>query len=173
METEAYLCENDPACHAAVGETSRNKSMWGEHGHGYVYYIYGNYFCFNAVCRPKGSAEAVLIRAVEMQFGEEQMRKWRSVEKTHDLTNGPGKLCLALNITRELDGIDLCDAKSPLFVAENPGIELFLKERGPMTVTTRVGITKAADLPLRFYLEGSAFISKRIPKRPLKKATQR
>src|SRR5687768_14089444 len=64
VETEAYLCKNDPSCHGAVGETARNRVMWGEPGYGYVYYIYGNYHCFNAVCLPKGFAEAVLIRGV-------------------------------------------------------------------------------------------------------------
>lgn len=169
VETEAYLCENDPACHAAVGETARNRSMWGEHGRGYIYYIYGNYFCFNAVCRPKGFAEAVLIRAVEVHFGEDIMRKFRPVEDTWNLTNGPGKLCIGMNIQRELDGCDLCDSKSPLFIAKNPTLELFRKERGPLVTTTRIGITKAADLPLRFYLEGSPFISKRVAARGLKK----
>lgn len=162
VETEAYLCENDPACHGAVGETPRNRVMWGEPGYGYVYYIYGNYHCFNTVCRPKGIAEAVLVRAVEANFGEEIMREFRAVQETSNLTNGPGKLCDAMDIDRKLDGVDLCDVNSPLFVARNLTLELFRKERGPIITTTRIGITKAADLPLRFYLEGSAFISRRI-----------
>ena len=167
METEAYLCENDPACHAAVGETPRNRSMWGEHGRGYVYYIYGNYFCFNAVCRPAGFAEAVLVRAVEVHFGEEIMRGFRPVDESWKLTSGPGKLCVAMNIERALDGADLCDVQSPLFIAKNPTLELFRKERGPLVTTTRIGITRAAELPLRYYLEGSAFISKRATGRTL------
>jgi DNA-3-methyladenine glycosylase len=161
VEVEAYLCKNDPACHSAIGETERNRSMWGEHGHGYVYLIYGYHFCFNAVCLPRGSAEAVLVRAVEPEFGTDLMQKRRAVSKTVDLTNGPAKLCAAMDIDREQDGVNLCDAKSPLFIAKNPTVELFRKERGPMTTTTRIGISKAADLPLRFYLDGSAFVSKR------------
>jgi DNA-3-methyladenine glycosylase len=168
VETEAYLCKNDPSCHGAVGETPRNRVMWGENGHGYVYYIYGNYHCFNAVCRPRGIAEAVLVRAVEATFGEEILRAFRPVAETQNLTNGPGKLCVALDIDRNLDGVDLCDADSALFIARNPMLELFRKERGPTITTTRIGITKAADLPLRFYLDGSPFISRRIPGGKLK-----
>jgi DNA-3-methyladenine glycosylase len=119
----------------------------------------------NAVCRPPGVAEAVLIRAVEAALGEKLMRMRRPVEPTRDLTNGPGKLCVALDIDRSLDGVDLCDAKSPLFIARNPALENFQKERGPMVTGTRIGLTKAADLPLRFYLEGSPFVSQR--KKPL------
>ena len=160
METEAYLV-GDPACHGAPGPTARNRVMFGAPGHGYVYLIYGNYFCMNVVCQPRGVAEAVLIRAVEAALGEEAMLKRRPVAAPRDLTNGPGKLCLAMDIDRGLDGVDLCDGHSPLFVARNPAAGNFRKERGPVVTTTRVGLTKAAHLPLRFYLEGSAFISKR------------
>ena len=160
VETEAYLV-GDPACHGAPGPTARNRVMFGAPGHGYVYLIYGYYFCMNAVCRPPGVAEAVLIRAVEAALGEEFMRQRRPVDATRDLTNGPGKLCLAMDIDRGLDGVDLCDAKSPLFIARNPAVEKFRKERGPMVTGTRIGLTKAADLPLRFYLEGSPFVSER------------
>jgi len=135
--------------------------MFGAPGHGYVYLIYGYYFCMNAVCQPRGVAEAVLIRAVEAELGEEFMRKRRAVDATRDLTNGPGKLCLAMDINRSLDGVDLCDASSPLFIARNPAMEKFRKERGPVVTGTRIGLTKAADLPLRFYLEGSPFVSQR------------
>ena len=85
----------------------------------------------------------------------------RPVSRARELTNGPGKLCQAMNITRELDGIDLCDAASALFIAENPDLKKFRKEKGPMITTTRIGITKAATLPLRFFLEGSEFVSRR------------
>ena len=115
VETEAYLT-GDPACHGAPGPTARNRVMFGAPGHGYVYLIYGSYFCMNAVCRPQGVAEAVLIRAIEVALGEKSMRRRREVDAVRDLTNGPGKLCLAMGIDRTLDGIDLCDAKSPLFI---------------------------------------------------------
>ena len=139
--------------------------MFGLPGHGYVYLIYGFYFCMNAVCRPPGVAEAVLIRAVEAALGEDLMRKRRPAKATRDLTNGPGKLCVALDIDRSLDGVDLCDAKSPLFIALNPAVEKFRKERGPVVTGVRIGLTKAAHLPLRFYLEGSASVSQRKAKR--------
>ena len=158
VETEAYLV-GDPACHGAPGPTARNRVMFGAPGHGYVYLIYGNHYCMNAVCRPAGVAEAVLIRAVEATVGEELMRQRRPVDAARDLTNGPAKLCLAMEIDRSLDGVDLCDASSPLFIARNPALSRFRKEWGPMVTTTRIGLTKAAHLPLRFYLEGSAFVS--------------
>src|SRR5882762_5210263 len=116
VETEAYLSD-DPACHGAPGLTARNRVMFGAPGHGYVYLIYGYHFCVNAVCRPSGVAEAVLIRAIEPLFGEDSMRRQRRVGKPRDLTNGPAKLCEAMSIDRALDGIDLCDPKSPLFIA--------------------------------------------------------
>jgi DNA-3-methyladenine glycosylase len=158
VETEAYLV-GDPACHGAPGPTARNRVMFGAPGHGYVYLIYGYYFCMNVVCQPRGVAEAVLIRAVEVARGEEFMRQRRPVEATRDLTNGPGKLCLAMDIDRGLDGVDLCAASSPLFIAFNPAVAQFRKERGPVVIATRIGLTKAADLPLRFYLQGSPFVS--------------
>lgn len=160
VETEAYLV-GDPACHAAPGLTKRNRVMFGHPGHGYVYLIYGFHFCVNAVCRPAGTAEAVLIRAVEATFGEKLMSAHRPASKRRELSSGPGKLCQAMDITRSLDGIDLCDPLSALFVAENPKVEKFRKEKGPMVTTTRIGITKAAALPLRFYLGGSEFVSGR------------
>src|SRR5437764_2901324 len=110
VETEAYLSD-DPACHGAPGPTPRNRVMFGPPGHGYVYLIYGYHFCVNAVCRPAGVAEAVLVRAIEPMFGEAFMRHQRPVSKLRELTNGPAKLCEALGIDRGLDGIDLCDPK--------------------------------------------------------------
>ena len=166
VETEAYLV-GDPACHGFIGETPRNRSLYGAHGKCYVYLIYGFHCCFNAVCRPKGSAEAVLVRAIEVAFGEEFMRAHRPVAVRPQLTNGPGKLCAALDITRKLDGVNLCDPKSSVFVASNPDRKAFLRERSPVITTTRVGITQAAERPLRFYLEGSPFVSRRIRKRLL------
>jgi DNA-3-methyladenine glycosylase len=136
--------------------------MFGEPGRAYVYLIYGLHYCVNAVCRPAGVAEALLIRAIEPALGESWMRTQRpGGGASPKLTNGPGKLCQAMNITRELDGADLCDTKGPLFIAENPDWKIFRRKRGPALSTTRIGITKAADLPLRFYLEGSDFVSRR------------
>jgi DNA-3-methyladenine glycosylase len=167
IEVEAYL-RDDAACHAARGETPRTKPMWGDPGFSYVYLIYGCYYCFNAVCLPKGSAEAVLVRAIEPQFELPYLEKNRPTTRHHDLTNGPGKLCVALDIKRNLDALDICDLNSPIIIAENPEVTRFRREKGPMITTTRIGITKAADLPLRFYLDGSEFVSKRVSKRPRK-----
>jgi DNA-3-methyladenine glycosylase len=160
VETEAYLLD-DPACHAAPGLTERNRVMFGPPGHGYVYFIYGCHYCVNTVCQPAGVAEAVLIRALEVGVGEPLMHQWRPVKRRHELTNGPAKLCEAMKIARGLDGVDLCQPDSPLFIAQNSEIERFRKERGPLVTTTRIGITRAASLPLRFYLEGSQFVSRR------------
>ena len=164
VETEAYLT-NDPACHAFNGQTSRNRAMYGPPGHTYVYFIYGNHWCFNVVCRPHGVAEAVLVRALEPVFGLEQMQRGRKAAKPQELTNGPGKSCAALGIDRSLDGADLCDVRSPVFIGENPQRSRLLKRIGPIVTTLRVGITQAADWPLRFYLQGSAYVSRRARQR--------
>lgn len=161
VEVEAYLV-GDPACHSYRGESQRNRVMFGPPGHAYVYLIYGLYFCVNAVCRPKGCAEAVLIRAMEVTLGENLMRARRPVRKSPDLTSGPAKLCAALEIDRRLDGADICDAGAALFIARNPDHKQFLNAKGPMVSSTRVGITKAANLPLRFYLSASPFVSKKL-----------
>ncbi len=159
VEVEAYL-KDDPAAHAFNGETARNRVMWGPPGRAYVYFIYGNHWCVNAVCRPAGIAEAVLIRAVEPMMGLDLMRVRRAVDREQDLTNGPGKLCAAMDIGRSMNGVDLSDAKSPLIIARNPRLKSFLRERGPMATTARIGITRAAALPLRFHLQGSPFVSR-------------
>jgi DNA-3-methyladenine glycosylase len=162
VEVEAYL-KDDAASHSFNGETARNRVMWGPPGHSYVYFIYGNHWCFNVVCRPPGTAEAVLIRAMEPTIGLELMQRRRQVLVPRELSNGPGKLCAAMGIDRAFDGVDLCDARSSLFIARNPALKTFLRQRGPLVTTTRVGIVKAASLPLRFYLGGSEFVSRREP----------
>lgn len=166
VEAEAY-CVGDPACHAYLGETKRNRAMWGPHGRAYVYLIYGFYYCFNAVCRPAGQAEAVLVRAVEPRFGEDFMRGRRPGREFRDLTSGPGKLCAAMEIDRGLDQVDLCDVASPVFIAANQEVKKYRRRSGPVITTTRIGITQGADLPLRFYLDGSDSVSKRVPGRRL------
>jgi DNA-3-methyladenine glycosylase len=159
VETEAYLV-GDPACHAYVGRTKRNKVMWGPPGFAYVYLIYGNHFCLNAVCRAEGTAEAVLIRAIEPSWGLDFMLRNRKVT-LHQLTSGPGKLCAALAVDRGHDGVDLSSASSPLIMARNPDRPAFLGEAGLITITSRIGLTKAADLQLRFCLEQSPFVSRK------------
>jgi len=160
VEAEAYLV-GDPAAHSFPGETERNRVMFGPPGHAYVYLIYGLHYCINAVCRPRGTGEAILIRAVEASLGLDWMEQHRPVKNRRELTNGPAKLCDALDIDRSFDGANLCDCDSPVFIARNPQHKQFLLDRTPMVTTTRVGITKAAGLPLRFYLAGSHFVSKR------------
>lgn len=162
VETEAYLV-GDPACHGAPGLTARNRVMFGEPGHAYVYLIYGYHFCVNAVCQPAGVAEAVLIRAVEPTVGEDLMLKARPTPNARSLTNGPAKLCEAMEIDRALDGADLCAADSELIIAENPAWTAFRRKARPVVTCARIGITKAAELPLRFYLEGSVFVSRKAP----------
>lgn len=161
VETEAYV-RGDEASHAFRGETARNRSMWGEPGHAYIYFIYGNHWCFNVVCLPPGQAEAVLIRAIEPTVGLEIMEKFRRVANPRDLTNGPGKLCAAMNIDRSLEATDLCDTAAAAFIAKNEKLKFTLSDLGPLITTTRIGITRAAELPLRFYLQGSQFVSRHV-----------
>jgi len=161
VETEAYLV-NDPACHAFRGETARNRAMFGPPGHAYVYFIYGNHHCFNAVCGPPGQAEAVLVRAIEPLVGVEGMMERRRVSRRIQLTNGPGKLCAALDVERDLDGIDLCLRKgAQILIADPPWRRQCRAHLGPVETTPRIGISRAADLMLRFCLKGSAYVSRR------------
>lgn len=133
--------------------------MFGPPGCAYVYLIYGYHYCVNAVCQPAGIAEAVLIRAIEASFGTATMLRNRHVSHETKLTNGPAKLCQAMEIDRKLDGVDLCDQRSQLFIAENPEHRLFRRRLGPVITTARIGITRAAELPLRFCLAASPFVS--------------
>jgi DNA-3-methyladenine glycosylase len=161
VETEAYVT-GDAACHAFNGPTPRNRVMWGPPGHCYVYFIYGNHWCVNAVCQPAGLAEAVLVRAVEPALGLELMKEQRPVKDPRQLTNGPGKLCAAMQIDRNLNGVDLCAASSPLFIAANKSVKASLRKLGPIVTTTRIGITRAAEAHLRFYLQNSRFVSRSV-----------
>jgi len=162
VEVEAYLAEKDPASHAFGGQTKRNRAMYGPPGNAYVYLIYGFHCCVNAVCRPASCAEAVLIRALEAEAGLDAMRLNRPAATIFALTNGPGKVCSALAIDRKLDGVDLCDVASPLYIARNPDLARFRSQRGPVVASARIGITKAAGLPLRFYLRGSPYLSRPV-----------
>lgn len=160
VETEAYLVD-DPACHAYVRETPRNRVMWGDYGFAYVFRIYGSYHCVNAVCRPQGRAEAVLIRAIEPTLGIEKMRELRPVVKDVNLTNGPSKLCIALGINSNDNGIALSSPQSDLILADNPDRDTFLQTRAPLVQTTRIGLSQGVDWPLRWILAGSKSLSKR------------
>jgi DNA-3-methyladenine glycosylase len=154
VETEAYLAENDPACHAFYKKTKKNEKMFEEGGISYVYFIYGCYFCLNIVTGQKDRGEAVLIRALEPIDGIKIMKEFRPVEKERELTNGPGKLCKALNINIDDNGIDVIKSKK-LFLSE----DINFKDT-EIVVTTRIGITKGTELPLRFYLMNNKYVSK-------------
>ncbi len=154
VETEAYLGLKDAASHAFCGPTARNRVMFGPPGHAYVYFIYGMYECVNVVCEEEGSAGAVLIRAIEPRVGIELMQARRpGAKRLRDLASGPGKLTLALGITRAQNGVDV--TAGDLVLREARGGETFEIAVGP-----RVGITKSADWPLRFMVKGSEFVSK-------------
>jgi DNA-3-methyladenine glycosylase len=154
VETEAYLGEHDLACHAAAGRTARTEALYGPPGTSYVYFIYGMYWCFNAVTREVDLPSAVLVRALEPLEGIPLMHKRRPrIKNDVDLTNGPGKLCTALGIDGSLSAKPL--QKRPLRIREG--------ERVPddkVEITTRIGITKCADWPLRWIVRGNRFVSR-------------
>ena len=154
VETEAYVGPHDPACHAVFGNTPRTKSLFAAAGTSYVYLIYGMYWCFNAVTREEGFGSAVLVRALEPLDGEPLMHARRPrVRSRHDLTNGPGKLCLALGIDGAHDGLSLDER--PLRILSGPAVP-----DDQVLVSPRIGITKAADWPLRFFIAGNPFVSR-------------
>ncbi len=154
VETEAYLGEHDAACHAAAGRTGRTHWLYGPPGTAYVYFIYGMYWCFNAVTRAVDLPSAVLVRAIEPLEGLALMRARRgNPRRDVDLTNGPGKLCLALGITGELNGFRLYD--SPLEITRG---ETVPDEQ--VEVTARIGITRAASWPLRWLVRGNPYVSR-------------
>lgn len=159
VETEAYLGEHDPAAHAASGRTPRNAVLYGPPGHAYVYSIYGLHYCLNVSCMKEGLAGCVLVRALEPLEGLERMRRNRllpAASTPQSLTSGPGKLCQALGITRAADnGVDLTDSDNSLGLYQD-GFAC-----GEVRITPRIGISKAADLPLRFFLSGNVCVSGR------------
>jgi DNA-3-methyladenine glycosylase len=154
VETEAYLGEHDLACHAAAGRTARTEPLYGPPGISYVYFIYGMYWCFNAVTREEGLPSAVLVRALEPLDEIALMHKRRpNVRNAIDLTNGPGKLCTALGITGAMSAKPL--QRKPLAIREGESIPDAMVE-----TTTRIGITRSADWPLRWIVRGNRFVSR-------------
>jgi DNA-3-methyladenine glycosylase len=155
VEVEAYLGVGDKAAHAARGLTSRTKVLFGPPGHAYVYFIYGMYECLNLVCEPDGVAGCVLIRALEPLAGIEEMQRRRpAARRLRDLASGPGKLTLAMGITRAHNGSDV--TRGNLQVREF--VEAGLQE---IATATRIGISVSQDLPLRFYFKDNEFVSVR------------
>jgi DNA-3-methyladenine glycosylase len=154
VETEAYLGEHDLACHAAAGRTERTAPLYGPAGIAYVYFIYGRYWCFNAVTRGEHAPSAVLVRAVEPVQGLDLMQRRRpSAQRTSDLTNGPGKLSLALGITGDHNWHPL--DQPPLVIRAGAAIP----DRD-VTVSPRIGITQCADWPLRWFVSDNPFVSR-------------
>ena len=159
VETEAYLW-NDPASHAFRGKTQRNAAMFGPVGHAYVYFIYGMHYCVNATTGPEGQGEAVLIRALEPLQGIPIMQKRRQTEKLSLLCNGPAKLAQALAISLSLNGASLFEGPLQIWSADSLPNVPFVKNYD-IVETTRVGIRKAQELPLRFYLRGNGYVSQK------------
>ncbi|HEY6968070.1 MAG TPA: DNA-3-methyladenine glycosylase [Candidatus Angelobacter sp.] len=162
VEAEAYLGINDFAAHAAAGRTARNSVLFGRPGHAYVYFIYGVHYCLNISCLPEGEAGCVLIRALEPVAGIQEMAKARhladldlnSPRDLRLLCSGPGKLCEALGIVRQRDNDkDMVSPRSDLQVMEDG------YKAAKIAVTARIGITKSAEMPLRYLIVGNRFVS--------------
>jgi DNA-3-methyladenine glycosylase len=159
VEVEAYLGSDDAAAHSFAGRTARNAVLFGPPGFAYVYFIYGNHYCLNVSCLPDGIAGGILFRAVEPLIGIDQMAKARGLPQNGErsfrlLTSGPGRMAEAFGITRERDnGKDLTDPRSDLFIADSDST------RVRILATRRIGITKAAEMPLRYVIVGNKFVS--------------
>ena len=150
VEVEAYDGQ-DPASHGFRGQTNRNRSMFGPPGHAYVYRSYGIHWCLNLVCEEEGVAAAALIRALEPTHGHDEMRARRGLDEVRLLCAGPGRLCQALGLSGEHDGLPL----------DRPPFALLPAEDEPHVVAgPRIGITRAAELPWRYGLAGSRFLSR-------------
>lgn len=158
VEVEAYIAAVDAAAHGYGGPTPRTRSMFGPPGRAYVYRSYGMHFCLNVVTEPEGQAAAVLIRALRPSCGLELMRARRGpAVADRTLCRGPGRLCQALALTLSDDGADLCGPD--LWIAETPDEERVGDP--PIAASPRIGISKAVDLPWRFYISGSHYVSGR------------
>jgi DNA-3-methyladenine glycosylase len=154
VEVEAYLGPNDPASHAAPGLTARNVHLFGPPGIAYDYFIYGRYWCVNAVSGRKGAGTAVLIRALEPLDGVDIMRERRGDHiAVQMLTNGPARLCLALSIDKRLSGTSL--QRGGLVIREGAAFP-----DKAISVSPRIGITRAASWPLRYYVTGNRYVSR-------------
>ena len=157
VEVEAYIGDGDPAAHAAAGRTARNAVLFGPAGHAYIYFIYGMHSCLNISCEREGQAGSLLIRALEPLEGLAQMAAWRGLSPhaaPRLLTSGPGRLCQAFGLTRAThNGVDLLSEDSELQLRDD-GYEM-----PDILTTTRIGITKAAERPLRFVVAGNPCVS--------------
>jgi DNA-3-methyladenine glycosylase len=155
VETEAYLGYDDPASHGYLHRrNTRNAALFGPPGAWYVYLSYGMHWCANLVCQRAGLASAVLLRALEPVDGLDLMRRRRGAVPDSELCSGPGKLCQALGITRDLDGLSM--KAGPVVVLRAEPIE-----PAAVSATPRIGITKAMDWPLRYHVAGSPWTSRK------------
>lgn len=152
VETEAYLAEGDSAAHSAVGPNRKNASMFGPAGRAYVYTIHARQ-CFNVVTEQPGIGSAVLIRAVEPLQGQDLMRHRRGTDRTRDLCRGPARLCEAFDIGRDMDGWDLTTGRR-LWIAAGQDIAA-----DEVATSSRIGVTSAHELPLRYFQRGSEYVS--------------
>ena len=157
VETEAYRAHDDPASHAFRGKTERNSAMFGEPGHAYVYFTYGNHFCLNVTARNHLPAGAILIRAVEPMDGIEIMLRNRQVSELTNIASGPGKLTKAMSITREQNGKDLC-SYGELYLANSDSTDC------KIGISSRIGIVRATDKLWRFFIEGNPHLSRKAAK---------
>jgi DNA-3-methyladenine glycosylase len=151
VETEAYPV-GDPAGHAFRGMTARNGSLFLSRGHAYVYFVYGVSYMLNVASEGSGVGAGVLIRALEPMEGVAIMQRNRGAQTLRQLARGPGRLTAALGIDRRLDGADLCQ-EGALWLAGDG------RDRGDVGTSTRIGLSRAADRPLRFYARGNPFVS--------------
>jgi DNA-3-methyladenine glycosylase len=151
VETEAYL-EGDPACHAFRGVTPRNRSLFLEAGHAYVYLCYGTCYMLNVSSEDAGTGAGVLLRALEPLAGIEHMRQARKVSRVRDLARGPGRLTHALAVDRRYDGIDLFK-RGPLWIGSDGTAVDSIGQ------SVRVGLTRAADARLRYFVAGNEYLS--------------
>lgn len=161
VECEAYLGEHDPAAHSYRGQTPRTAAMFGLPGTAYVYFVYGMHHCFNVVTAPRGIGQAVLIRALEPTSGVERMLERRGNKALPDLCRGPGNLVRAMGIEPRHNGVDLTRSTLSIHSAiEGP------PAAGDVLATKRIGLSRAADLELRFCLRDNPFVSaSRVPRK--------
>jgi DNA-3-methyladenine glycosylase len=158
VEVEAYVGEEDQACHARCGRTERNAPMYGPPGHAYVYFVYGMHHCLNVVTGREGYPAAILIRALEPLEGIEGMRARRGGRPDRQLTSGPARLCQALEVDRQFDGADLCAPDALLFLERDAAIPA-----NAVAASPRVGVRGnevAITIPWRFYIRDNRYVSR-------------
>ena len=162
VESEAYRSTDDPASHSYRGMTERNSVMFGEPGHAYVYFTYGNHYCLNIVARDSAApAGAVLIRAIEPIEGVPLMQRYRKTSDLYNLTSGPGKIAQALMITKKQNGIDVTK-REDLYLVNGKNID-----KSEIVATSRIGISIALDKQWRFLLADNDFVSRKVKVRHL------